>query len=198
MEKNTSQQQPLLVEECYRLAQADFGKGVLYPLNSNRKYDTYESPSELTGKKGVALVMRRYGQRVLGVTYEIEFDEPLRVDLWYTYGSKELAEQSILLEAEEIAYGTRYYLLCNCGKRCTVLYMRPDEPGRFGCRKCLNLQYELQTINPTSFAGRLLYLFSRHYKLRVMQTNVSRVTHGFRYTRKAASALRLSKVLSQH
>ncbi len=184
---------PLLVEQCYRLSLGDLGKRLLYPVGSNRKYDVYDDMSALDGKQGTVFLLKRYGLRALAVSYRVILSGKLRVDVSYSYRPLRSSSQSIYLETEEAPYGTRYYMLCGCGRRCNVLYMRMDKPYYFACRACLNLIYELTRINRSVAGGELFYRFNRHIKLDNMSVDVKRIDYRGKYTKKAARVLRLSK-----
>ena len=50
-------------------------------------------------------------------------------------------KQKIPIAYTKCSYGgTRPWMVCECGKRCSVLYL----DKRFACRKCLNLAYDSQ------------------------------------------------------
>jgi hypothetical protein len=57
-------------------------------------------------------------------------------------------EQMICLDRTKPHYGgVRWWLKCECGERCSKLYLRFGE-DQFRCRKSLNLTYESQNLRP--------------------------------------------------
>ena len=111
-----------LIEDCFQLSLNYLGKKILYPLNCDLKYDRYENPEELTGKSN-SLKLHSSNGAVLDLTYEVFFDEPLRIEVWFTNGSYNQRYQTIHLDTEEVLYGTRYYLMCSCGSRSVQPYI---------------------------------------------------------------------------
>lgn len=126
--------------------------------------------------------------------YRINHQEKdvVTLDLSYPslYGS---THQNVRLETVSVTYGNRPYLLCpSCESRRNKLQI--SRLGRVACRDCFDLAYQ---STRDSHGNPLFRAFRRHMKLRDKQTNVRRVVYNGRYTRKAASVLRLARRLRQ-
>jgi hypothetical protein len=173
------------VEECYKLSTTDLGKHILYPCNSDRMYVQHNNPTELIGKAGKAILHTLYNKS-LELHYEVYFDAPIRIEIFFD----STKTQTILLDTTELQYGTNVYMLCICGQRCRTLYLYRDY---FACRDCLNLKYELTTINPHTLSGSLFRMMHRSLKLKEKQLHLSRVDYKGKMTRKVKSFVELSK-----
>jgi hypothetical protein len=177
-----------LVEECYKLSIGDLGKHLLYPIGSNRMYAQHKELENLKGKSGEVILSALYSFKLLKVNYRVHFDDVLRLEIFF--GSN---YQIIPLDTTELYYGTNVYMLCSCGRRCQVLYMRKDTVNRFACRDCLNLKYEMTTFNRNTQLGVYSVLLHRHQKLMAKQLGVKRIDYNGNITRKARSIIKLSR-----
>ncbi len=121
-----------LIEDCFKLSINDIGKKSLY------------------GKNGkIELTRCNYNDKL-----HCNFTSAHQsLNIRYTI-NKQVYIQNINFETESIRYGLRPYMQCKCGHRSNTLYLRPDMPYRFACRRCNNLKYELTTINPKTKIGK--------------------------------------------
>ena len=174
------------VEECYKLTTTDLGKLILYPLGSDRMYVQHEDLATLEGKAGKSTLRAWYNNKALELHYKVYFDEPLRIEVFFD----STKTQTILLDTVEYLYGTNVYMLCFCGRRCRTLYLHGDQ---FACRDCLNLKYELTTINHHTVSGNLFRMMHRSLKLKEKQLHLGRIDYNGKMTRKAKSFVDLVK-----
>jgi len=125
------------------------------------------------------------------VDYEIETrpDDSKVLNLWYRPTEKSLPIfQEVLLEKVCVTFGWRGYMICpSCGSLRLKLHF--SHLGFARCRECLNLAYESTRIN---HSRRIFQVLRRYNKVRLMQTEVKRITYGNGYTRKAKAVLKLS------
>lgn len=180
-----------MVEECYKLSISDLGKRLLYPVGSNRMYLQHNQPEKQVGKSGKAVLSALYSLSLLKVDYQVYFDDNLRLEIYF--GSN---YQIIPLDTTECYFGTNVYMLCTCGKRCQILYMRRDNMTRFACRSCLNLKYEMTTFNRNTQLGPYSGLLHKYNKLAEKQLKVKRIDYNGKMTRKAKSIMKLSRKMN--
>lgn len=139
-----------------------------------------DSSKEVTLKGGLKI---RYRER--------KFEGERLVDITFNTG-RQWMTQSIVVETWPVGYGLRRYWQCQCGRPCSVLYMRPDHPI-FACRECLNLKYSLSYLNRHTKVGRLLYRAHWANKSMNLQESITRVDYGGKYTRKAANLMLIAR-----
>ena len=89
--------------------------------------------------------------------------------------------QRIQLSEEKLTFGNRSYLICNCGSKTNILYLKK---GVFACRDCHNLTYQSTTINRTSKHGRFLHQQSQVLKLIGMREKMNRIFYKSHYTKR--------------
>jgi hypothetical protein len=83
-------------------------------------------------------------------------------------------EQRIKLANGELHYGPTTWLVCDCGKRVSKLYIVEHGSG-FKCRQCLKLRYESSTFNRRSFHGNRFYKMSRQIRLIAIRESIPRI-----------------------
>lgn len=126
---------------------------------------------------------------------ERKFEGERLVDITFNVG-RQWIPQSIVVETWPVGYGLRRYWQCQCGKPCSILYLRPDHPI-FACRECLNLKYSLSYLNKHTKVGELLYRAHWANKAMDLQERISRVDYQGKYTRKAVRLMLISKKLEK-
>lgn len=117
-----------------------------------------------------------YNGKSTVLDYSIEHDD----DTLYLVINFTAEPQRILLSEQELTFGTRIYLTCNCGYRTNALYLNK---GIFACRKCHNLRYRSTTINRNSRHGRFIYQHSNILKLMDTRESMGRIFYKFQYTK---------------
>ena len=126
--------------------------------------------------------------------YRINHKEEGTVTLDLSYPSLlGSTHQNVRLETVIVTYGSRPYLLCPaCSSRRNKLQI--SRLGRVACRDCFNLAYQ---STRDGHGNPLFRKFRQHMKLRDKQTNVRLVVYNGRYTRRAASVLRMARRLGK-
>ena len=139
-----------------------------------------DSSKEVALKGGLKIRYRERkfeGERLLDITFNVGRQ-------WMT--------QSIVIETWPVGYGLRRYWQCQCGKSCSVLYLRSDSHP-FACRECLNLKYNLSYLNRHTKVGKLLYRAHWANRAIELQERISRIDYQGKYTRKATRLMKISK-----
>lgn len=143
------------------------------------------------------LLRYRSGSQETGVKLDIINGELLPAHLYWfdeSNGDDYLVigntDQRILISSQELYYGTRNYFRCDCGTRCSRLYL-PHGKDYFRCRSCHHLRYELSGINRSSAHGKLMYVTNRKIKLVNSISNITRPLYKSRYTKRYTSLLTL-------
>ena len=140
-----------------------------------------------------------------GVDGQIELNhcsQPVPVDYWLEKVEDELSltisltgePQRFELVPLGLTFGTRFYLVCDCGRRVNKLYL-PSDQTNFKCRHCHNLAYELTRINKHSSFGKLLYQSCRLDKLFYGPTNAIRMFYRGNFTKNFNRQLNLYRKL---
>lgn len=173
MNQNFRPKSKYLVEDCYSLSLHQLGKKLLWP--------------ERVGK--VKIVTSSNGQSQLKIAYAVNSNSEGKAWINISYVRKKSNEPTIIkniieIDEEVISYGIRPFLVCDCGRRCNKLYLRPSH-DLFACRHCLNLVYELTTINKDSLVGSLSYKLIRAFKLDDANAKVRCITYNGKLTRRA-------------
>lgn len=102
------------------------------------------------------------------ISYEVkEFGEQRGIKIEYKRHNRTI-QQTIMLDCQDITFGTRPYFLCPCcgHKRGNILYLRPDR-DKFACRTCHGLAYELTRLNKRLHADMIIYI--NHSVLRIKE-----------------------------
>lgn len=189
MELENKKPKVSLVEDCFKISTSDLGKRILYPSDSDRIYRQHNQLTNIDGKVGKVAVAS--GLTIIEINYQIYFDDPLRVDIFFGSSS-----QTIFLDTTELQFGTNVYFLCPCERRCRILYMKRVSKSRFACRDCHNLRYELTTFSSNSEFGVFSRLLHNYYKMDEKKLEISRIDYNGQLTRKAKSVIELSKKIT--
>jgi hypothetical protein len=136
------------------------------------------------------------GQNQLKIACLINSNSEGKTWINISYVRKKSDEPTIIknrieIDEEVISFGIRPFLVCDCGRRCNKLYLRPGH-DLFACRHCLNLVYELTTISKESLVGSISYKLNRAFKIDDMNLNVKRITYAGKLTRRARRVVTLA------
>jgi len=161
------------IEECYKLHLSDLPKGLLHPDKN--------ISGEITKHNGVNKI-------------KIEFNRIYKrnIELYlHVKGGGYGFSQNVEIDFDHVNFGgARPYLLCRCGYRANVLYMKPGNYF-FACRECHHLTYALRHINRNVYGSELLYRHHHHMKIEKKKERVKRITYAGKYTRHARSLIRM-------
>lgn len=195
IEQVTRQLKPAkgLVEEAFQMKIGHFGKRLLFSVKRIEDVLGIGQDSVREGKKGEIIVKAPRGQGELRISYQVDLiGESPALELSFVRNPLSF-EQSIAqrvdLETQELAWGTRYYFVCDCGKRCNILYLASGRQT-FGCRECQNLTYEIRRINKRSMNG-LLYYLNRKLRLADKREKIDRISYDGKRTKKFERFTRL-------
>ena len=140
---------------------------------------------------GIASIGYGKNAKVCNYWFDSEFNnETDRPVLMVSFDGSE--PQKIRISEQLLSFGTRHYLVCNCGRRACKLFM-PNGKTLFKCRQCYHLNYELCMINRNSIHGRLFYETNRKIKLVNKQTQISRMLYKGQFTHRYNRFLKLCK-----
>ena len=115
-------------------------------------------------------------------------DDSMLATITFFYNG-EVIRQIIDIETAELPLGDRPYFRCQCGNRCSVLYLKPDG-SKFACRECNKLIYEVKTVNKKLMNG-VLYQVNRINKLIEKSDKIDRAFYNGKPTKKVESFIRL-------
>lgn len=177
-----------LVEDCHKLRLGDLGKHLLAPAKTEQ-CDDFDKQIKI-GKSGTALLLN--GLNLMKVEYQINLNLAPNIINVKFYNSKKMdsgINQTIEIQKQELLFGTRFFFKCRCGKRLNMLYLRPDMPYYFACRKCLNLRYFLTTINRKIIGKEIFYWFNRNQKVKEKIAGIKQFTRKGKPTKKASAVL---------
>ncbi len=156
----------MTVEECYSLSIGSLSRNLLHP---NKEGES---------KSGKAYISSQYDTLLIG--YKVIKSDPFKVQVIYPY--KGIAQtQVITILTCETHFGNKPFFFCvMCGSLRSKLYLRPDrKPNYFSCRKCLELSYELQTINRRGgVLAEMAYRMNRAMKVSNMLKHSKRRVYG--------------------
>lgn len=156
-----------LAEDAFQIKIKDFGKKLLHPIKQGLE-DIMgfvgENNAVEQAKKGEFIARTLKGQGLV-IFYRVDLtSDPIALDLSFVKNQFKLepgVSQRIDLGTQGLAWGTRWYFICqDCGRRCNVLYL-PAGYQAFGCLKCRNLTYESCRLNRRSTMGLVYYLNQR-------------------------------------
>ncbi|MEI6296386.1 MAG: hypothetical protein WCO84_01910 [bacterium] len=141
---------------------------------------------------------RIHQENISGQLVGILAGKRLIINYWFEYEEEDSLAvsingrlaQRIGLSTQAITFGTRTYLVCECGKKVSKLYLA-DHGGDLRCRKCLGLTYELNTINKDTVHGRFFYQINRMIKLANKSEAMARIFYKGRYTKAFLRNLRM-------
>jgi hypothetical protein len=161
------------IEQCYKLRLSDLPKGLLHPEKDfSGKFTKYN------GINKIEIKFNRVYERDIKLYLHVKgnnygFDQEVEIDFDYVnFG------------------GSRPYLLCQCGYRANVLYMKPGN-YIFACRECHHLTYNLRHINRAVYGSELLYRHHHHMKIEEKKERIKRITYAGKYTRHTKSLIRM-------
>ncbi len=161
----------MTVEECYSLSIGSLSRNLLHPNKDGRS------------KSGKAHIASEYDTLLLG--YKVITGDPFKVQVFYPY--KGIAQtQVITILTGETHFGNKPFFFCHmCGSLRSKLYLRPDrKPNYFSCRSCLELSYELQSINRRGgVLAELSYRMNRAMKVSNMLKRSKRKVYGNKVTK---------------
>jgi len=123
--------------------------------------------------------------------HERDFDDGRFLVIEYCAGR--WTTQTIKIDTWPITFGMRRFLLCQCGRRCSTLYMRPDRPHAFTCRYCGDLKYGLSYLNKRTKAGRVFYAAHWMNKSMELQERIHRIDYRNMPTKKAMRFIKMSQ-----
>ena len=72
------------------------------------------------------------------VAYAFDLNDDSRVVNISFQSNNKIQKQTIAIEMVELPLGDKAYFGCDCGKRCSILYQKPDG-GVFACREWFDL-----------------------------------------------------------
>lgn len=148
------------IEDCLRLKIGNFGRHILSRANA----DNPESEKMFYiqhGPLSKAQVFYRIREENLDTHLEIRCQYR---GLWLT--------QYIELNCSSAWFGPRPYFACACGRRCSTLFLHPQRPYSFVCRRCLDLNYQLNGINKHTERGKVTYLSIMLNKLMIREESI--------------------------
>lgn len=155
------------VEQCWRIK----------PNNINKENQEYH------------LLFAELDNQKIPIEYHLSNNEELSTIILNFKIGGEARKQTISIETLKLPLGEKKYFQCKCGKRCSVLYLRPAG-GYFACRQCNKLTYEVKTINKKLMDGAL-YRLNRLNKLMEKSDSIDRVFYAGKPTKRVASFLKL-------
>ncbi len=169
----------MLVENCFKISIGSFPKGLV------RKCEDGDFPA---GQLKIS-----NGEKTLNLSYsfQIEADNGVAtfsfISPYFPHETRKI--QTIPMEIVPSAWGKKCYFQCTCGRRCFTIYLRPDGK-RFGCRKCLDLTYEIETVNRQLMNGDILRI-NRLNVLLEKRDKIKRIFYDGKTTRRAQSFIHL-------
>ncbi len=171
-----------LAEESFKISISDFGKKLLYPANikgmDDFDYLLSKKAGTLKGREGSFDI--KNGSNSLLVSYRVDLNRsPKALEIWFSKKDNSLdggTNQNIELKEDIAMFGIRYFFLCSCGRKTTVLYL-PDGEYFFKCRECANIIYESQTINKHTMNG-LFWHTHQMIKLANRRERIKRMFYG--------------------
>ncbi len=179
-----------LVEEAHALSIGDFGKKLIFSESGLDKLLFPDLVKEtIRGKKGKFILRGTVGNLFINYEVKMEADDPF-VDLFFVRDPTKMdggSEQTIKLTAQELQYGTRYYFMCGCGRRCNKLYL--PQNNLFACRICCDLTYESTRINKNTMGGLSFYVH-RRIKLAKIREGMDRISYNSKPTKRASRFFR--------
>jgi hypothetical protein len=144
---------PYKVEDCYQITAGSLSRYLLRPQ--------VNSAGVLGTKSGSGRVWNKWGN--MSVQYEVIADDYYpRVAIQYS-AKHGWQRQELAIVQVPTLFGDKPYLTCGCGHR-GHLYLRPDYDFWY-CRECLNLGYELCSVNTKTYFGSMAYFIYRHQHL---------------------------------
>jgi len=188
MEINSLKTNKPLAEDCFKIKLSDFGKKLLYPVNTE-KMDNYDllcnkENKVMKGKQGYFAVQN--GAKTMHAFYSVDQNKTpkvLKIKFQKEKSDCGGTEQDIELEEDIATFGIRPFFTCACGKYATVLYKLPDEYV-FKCRTCANITYESQRMNKHTLQGTFYYAH-KIIKLAKMREGIKRMFYRGGLSRKA-------------
>ncbi len=125
----------------------------------------------------------------MSVAYSLSYTNDLKLANITFQSYDEVKSQIIEIESVELPLGDKEYFKCQCGRRCSVLYLIPGG-DRFACRNCHKLVYQVKGVSK-SLMGGVLYKMNRLACLMEKREKIRRALYDGRPTKRVESFIKL-------